>query len=687
MKFHHCIIFSSYVAGIAGAQEPQKLEPMVVEARKPSEEVETIPTIEQSREELKRIPGGTEVVDAERYLTGRSSTMADTFALSPGVIAQPRFGSDEARLSIRGSGMQRTFHGRGIRLLQDGVPLNLADGGFDMQAIDPLAVSHIDILRGSNALTLGASNLGGAINYISSSGLTAPGGAMRIEGGSFDYLRARVETGIVQGKADAYLTLSEQYQEGFRDHSEQNAQRFFGNFGWQISDHAETRVFLTAVVSDSELPGSLTKHEMNDDPRQADESMFGATLYDNRRDYSLYRIASKTAVRIDGTTYEFIAGYTYKDLDHPISPFVGVIDQLSNDVLLGGTVTNEGNLMGRDNRIRGGVYFTQGQTDSATFVNDFGRRGALTSDANQTATNFEGFLEDQLALGGGFTGVLGATASSNRRDNDQELGAAASYNRVYNNISPKLGFVWDASEWQVFGNVSRSYEPPTFSETNSVLTPNKAQTATTVELGTRGSHENFRWDATVYSSLIDNEFLALNDAAGTPLGTTNADKTTHQGVELFGEVDMLGTPLEATPDHRLFLRGALTYGRFRFDDDEIYGDNTIAGLPPVLAHAEWIWENREGYYAGPTLEWSPVKAYVDEANTLSADPYALLGFKVGRRVDDGLSWFVEVKNLTNADYAATTGVIADAGPDAYNTSRNFLPGDGRGIYAGVEWKW
>jgi len=54
------------------------------------------------------------------------------------VFVQPRYGSEESRLSIRGSGLQRTFHGRGLKLLQDGVPLNLADGGFDFQAVEPL---------------------------------------------------------------------------------------------------------------------------------------------------------------------------------------------------------------------------------------------------------------------------------------------------------------------------------------------------------------------------------------------------------------------------------------------------------------------------------------------------------------------------------------------------------------------
>jgi iron complex outermembrane receptor protein len=142
MKFHQLLFIITTTAAIAA---PRTLDQTIVKSD--PEPTLTQPTLEQDRLELAKIPAGIETVDAERYLTGRASTFAETFFLSPGVVAQPRFGSDEARISIRGSGLQRTFHGRGIRLMQDGIPLNLADGGFDMQAVDPLAASHINIWR------------------------------------------------------------------------------------------------------------------------------------------------------------------------------------------------------------------------------------------------------------------------------------------------------------------------------------------------------------------------------------------------------------------------------------------------------------------------------------------------------------------------------------------------------------
>ena len=178
--------------------QTSELEPLVVQAEKKTKTI-TQSSLEEDQTELAKVPGGTETIDAERYLTGRSSTLADTFFLSPGIVAQPRFGSDEARISIRGSGLQRTFHGRGIRFMQDGIPLNLADGGFDMQSIDPLTASHVNVWRGGNALANGSSTLGGAIDYLSNTGYSAPGYSTRLEAGSYDYLRTRLAAGLTEG--------------------------------------------------------------------------------------------------------------------------------------------------------------------------------------------------------------------------------------------------------------------------------------------------------------------------------------------------------------------------------------------------------------------------------------------------------------------------------------------------------
>ena len=675
------VVLALVVTGVQAQTVPVVLLPQV-EVTAPKSSL-TAPSIDAARADLALTPGGTEVIDAERYLTGRASTLADTFALSAGVFAQPRFGSDEARLSIRGSGLQRTYHGRGIRVLQDGVPINSADGSFDMQSLEASAADYINVWRGSNALAYGSSTLGGAIDYVSNNGRTAPGGFARVEAGSWGYLRATLDGGASKGALDGYASFTEQQQNGFRDHADQDNQRLFTNAGLRISENAETRFYVTAVRARSELPGTLTKTEMNADPSQADNSLFGAVRYDNQRNYDLLRVANKTSVQTGDTLWEASDAWTYKDLDHPITPFAGVFDVLTNDLFLGLAGTNTSDLFGHDNRVRAGLNFTRGEGNNATYQNVLGSRGALTAYSEQTAVNTEFFVEDQFTLGHGFTVIIGTTAAYNTRENDQQFGTGTSYDRDYHNVSPKLGLRWDGRDIQFYTNVAGSYEPPSAGETGGTVA-NDAQKAVTLEAGTRGVRGPVRWDASVYAARIDGEFLSLNDALGTPLGTINADHTTHEGVELATEIDVLGQSWHAKADNRLVLRGAWTYGRFKFDHDAVYGNNTLAGLPPHLIRAELMWENSAGWYAGPTVEWVPVKSYVDFENTLAADPYALLGFKFGRRVEKGLSWFAEVKNLFDKTYAATHDVLASA--PLGDATRAFYPGDGRGFYAGIEYR-
>lgn len=582
--------------------------------------------------------------------------------------------------------MQRTFHGRGIRVLQDGVPLNLADGGFDMQSIEPTATAYINVWRGGNALAYGSSTLGGAIDYVSRNGRNSPGGSARLEIGSWDYLRATVAGGAAFEASDVYGSFTQQSQDGFRDHAEQNNQRFFTNAGWRISENVETRLYVTAIKTDSELPGNLTKAQLEADPRQA---AAGNIAGDQHRDYELLRVASKTTfVAGPDTRWDLVAAWTYKDLDHPIFQ---VIDQLSNDALFGLAVENTSDLFGRDHLLRAGVQANRGQTDAANFANVAGSRGALVSQDDQTATNFEAFAESQLSLGSGFTSVLGFSAAHNRRDTTRTFGAvtpANTYDRDYDSVAPKVGVRWDnaARDVQLYANVSGSHEPPSFSESGTAVVANKAQIATTVEIGTRGTRRWLRWDASAYHSAVKDELLTVQlppPAAIGATGTINADHTVHEGVELGFDADLLGHDWKSDADNRFVLRAAWTWGRFRFDDDAIYGDNIIAGLPEHLVRGELLWECAAGYYAGPTFEWVPSKTYVDHRNTFSADPYALLGFKFGRRVDKGLSWFVEARNLTDETYAATTGVIENAaGADV----AQFLPGDGRSVYAGIEYR-
>lgn len=691
-------------------EQQRRLPETVVTANKPSL---TVPSLEVAISEVRRTPGGVSVVDANEVRKGRATTLKDALDYAPGVFIQPRHGAEESRISIRGSGIQRTFHGRGIKLLQDGSPLNLADGGFDFQAIEPLATRYIEVYRGANALEFGSTTLGGAVNFVSLTGRDASPLGLRFEYGSFDSYRAQVSTGGVSGPLDWYASFSHSSQDGFREHSQQNNQRFFANIGYRINENTETRFYITYAQTDSELPGNLTQLELNTDPRVASRvpaflrgfqpvARFDYVTSNWKRDFELFRLANKTTWESDEHRVSLGAFWAHKDLDHPI---LFVIDQLSNDFGINLRYDYSGDLFGHKNKFTIGFAPTYNILQDNRFDNVFGRRGAKFSDNEQEALNLDLYLQNSFHITPTVALVAGAQVTYAKRKNQDDFpfGADNSDTQDWWGFSPKLGVLWDITpDTQAYVNVSRSFEPPSFGELGNAnnngagLIELDAQTATTFEIGTRGKSGRFAWDIAYYHAWLEDELLEFQVRPGLTQ-TVNAGETIHQGIEAALDIEVArgifargetaapagkGVVAPEPKSDRLVLRQVYLWNDFRFDGDATFGDNQLPGIPAHYYRAELMYEHPSGFYIGPNVEWVPQGYNVDSADTLHTDSYALLGAKVGWRSERGFSVFFEVKNLTDEKYAATTSVVAFGSPD----SRVFLPGDGRGFFGGIEWK-
>jgi iron complex outermembrane recepter protein len=644
----------------------------------------TQPDIETAKENLSKTAGGTTVVDMETVREGRTSNMQDTLGMATGVLAQSRFGAEETRLSIRGSGLQRTFHGRGLKLMQDGIAVNLADGGFDFPAIDPMATDYIEVYRGANALQYGSTNLGGSINFISRTGYTAPALEVRSEGGSYGYYRLGVSTGGVKDNVDYFVSASKYHSDSFRDNAQQGADRLTGNVGIRLNEQVETRFFFGYVNNDSQLSSSLTKAQLKEDPKQATVTS-GQGI--NQRNINVTRVANKTTILFDQSKLELGAYYARKGLFHPIGNFgdtTGVIDQESYDIGLTARWAYQGELFGFKNEFVAGLSPTRGRTDAKNYLNVNARRGALLNDFDQKATNFETYLEDRLSLDEQWTVIAGLQYAKSKRDSQDQMITASgdqSVDKTYSQTSPKLGVLYQLQpQVQVFANASRSFEPPSFGELNSLVVSSlKAQKGTTFEIGSRGNSEFIDWDVAFYQARLQDELLQVG-AAGSPFAsqTINAGKTIHRGLE-FG--------LTARLPYSLQWRSSLLINDFKLDNDPTYGSNRLPGIQRSLLRAELVYRGSdvlENFYIGPTIEWSPQRYNVDFAETLYADSYFLWGMKAGQKINQHWSWFIEGRNLANQKYAATTGVVADA-TRAFTSQAQFFPGDGRTAYLGVTW--
>jgi iron complex outermembrane receptor protein len=655
------------------ALQATTLERVVVRGERPR--ASAVDTIAQARQRLDQRAGATALVDGERYRDGRASTLADALGYAPGVFVQPRFGAEEARLSIRGSGLQRTFHGRGIALLQDGVPLNLADGSFDFQAVEPLSARYIQVWRGGNALESGAAMLGGAIDFVSPTGNDAPAMTLRTEAGSFGYRRGQVALAGGSGRADGYLGLTGLRQDGFRAHSMQENYRLFGNAGFQFDDDLDARLYLTHVDTRSQLPGNLTLDEARRDPSLAAP---GNVALDQRRDYRLDRVAGKLAWAPSADSELTLSLFhADKSLHHPIFQ---VLEQQSRDDGVDLRWRSDGNLGGRRNVLLAGVSFARGTLDDDRFANNGGVAGARTNRFDQRARNASAWFENQTWLAPRWVLALGAQAlRSSRRSRDlfTSDGRDESFDLDFSGFSPKLGLRYLVDDHaQLFANISRSAEPPSFGELSGGpgVTPLGMQRATSAELGLRIQRDALSLDAVLYRAHVDGELLSLGDGQGNPLGTVNAGRTRHQGIEF-------GLAWAVARDWRLSAN--YLYNDFRFDHDPVHGDNALAGVPPQQLRAALRWSRGGRFHVEPNVEWAPRDYYIDHANSFKAPGYAIFGLKIGGDAGAGWQWFADLRNLGDRRWIASSNVVADAhGSDG----RNFLPGDGRALYIGLEWR-
>ena len=109
----------------------------------------------------------------------------------------------------------------------------------------------------------------------------------------------------------------------------------------------------------------------------------------------------------------------------------------------------------------------------------------------------------------------------------------------------------------------------------------------------------------------------------------------------------------------------------------------IGGLilgPLLLTLIVSVFE-KQGFWIAPGVEIVPRGYFVDSANTTRTPSYTLVNVKIGYEYKPwNLGIFFEGKNLGDKRFVSAVQVD--------DANRNyFFPGDGRGFYGSVAWRW
>ncbi len=636
---------------------------------------------------LDAVPGGTAVVDRAEILDTKANNFKDVFGLTPGVLAQPRFGADESQFSIRGSGLRNNFHVRGVNFFVNGIPYQDADGFSDFEALEFMAASRVEVWKGANALRFGGNTSGGAVNVVTQDPVGASALQLRTLGGSFGYYKGQLSSGGRLGLGDAgyYASLSGLTSQGYREHSAQTRERVMGNLEIPVSGDTDLVVDVMQAHVTEKLPGSLTAEEMAADPRQADPAN---VLFDWGRRFDYFRGGVRMNHRIGEGAALSVTGFaSYRNMDHPI--FL-VIDQDTRNY--GGEVryTLSSTLFGKPNRLVAGFVPFFGNAEERDYVNAEGSRGPLADAFATSAGNLFLYAEDQLDVSSSVTLVVGTGAQRSTRSYEDRFAENGdrSDERTYEALTPKFGALWAPSPGiQVFANVSRSYEAPLLLELKSYGSPGflalDAQDTWQYEIGSRGKlgeGSPWSWDVSLFDLEIENEIVNVNvrpfpDAPFTIPSYRNVPRTRHRGAEI-------GVGGLIAPDvfgvGRLSGRAAYTFSDFRFVDDPDYGDNELPGAPRHLVRAELRFDGPGGLWLAPAIDASPSPYFVDSANTASNARYVVWNMSAGW---DGpvFGLFLQLTNLGDTIYSAAVQVDSDLG-------RYFEPADGRSVAGGIRWR-
>ena len=633
------------------------------------------------------MPGSVVVVPDTAYKTSTPAvTIKDVLDYVPGVFVQPKWGED-TRLSIRGSGLSRNFHLRSVQLFMDGIPINTADGYGDFQEIDPSAYRYVEVYKGANALRYGANALGGAINFVTPTGRDASLFGASADIGSFGFHRLQASSG---GAQRAVRLLRHRLVAG--------AGRLpRPQLGRVDARQRQSRLPALARRRDALLLQRQRHHAAHPGQRDAKR---GADVADRpRRPSTSPTTGSATSTPGASPTRRrsgcrpapasrSAAFFVDRHLMHPIFQW---LDYQYEDY--GGFARLTRRALDRrlqEPADRRRQPCTTARSTTGQFVNSpSGRQGRAALAARSTSRRTSRPTSRTRSTSCPTWRSWPARSSCTPRATAPTGSWRTAISRARTEFdvwSPKVGLLWEVDRtWQVFANVSRSAEVPSFGENSLHLgiafSDIKAQTATTYEIGTRGRRPDYTWDLAAYRAEIDNELQCLFSAFGN-CTVVNADRTVHQGLEIgFGvavaQVDVgAGRP---SPD-RLWLNVAYTLNDFRFDGDAKFGNNVLPGAPRHFLRAELLYKHPSGVFFGPNVEWVPQAYFVDSANTLEDRGVRHLGPQARLRQRRAVLGLHRGPQPVRRDLHRQRQHHRHGQPGA---SPLFEPGTGRAVFAGI----
>ena len=229
---------------------------------------EIVVTASRAERTAADMPANVSVVTAGDIQRSGAANVVEALQSLGGVQFRSTSGNaSQAEIALRGFG--ENSHGR-VLILLDGQRLNRPDmAGLNWLQIPLANVERIEVLRGGQSALYGDNALAGVVNIVTKKGTPEPQTTLAVSGGSFGQHDERAGTQGAAGPLTYAANVERDATEGYRDRSAYRAWGAGGSLGYGSTERFQADLGLAYNEINFQLPGYLTKPELDQNPRQS----------------------------------------------------------------------------------------------------------------------------------------------------------------------------------------------------------------------------------------------------------------------------------------------------------------------------------------------------------------------------------------------------------------------------------
>jgi iron complex outermembrane receptor protein len=229
---------------------------------------EVVVTATRDTQEIRKAPANVSVITAEEINDSGATTIVEVLDKLEGIQFRTYSGnSSQAMVDIRGFGGENPF-GKTLVML-DGRRMNRLDmSPTNWFQIPVNTIEKIEIVRGSGSVLYGDAAIGGVINIITKKGKGKPIFNVSVLGGSYGLNNERIGVTGATDKWTYAVTGENNFSLGYRDRSKYSAQGGGFDVGYSANDLLNVSLGVSFNKVDYQMPGALTKAQMEQDRRQ-----------------------------------------------------------------------------------------------------------------------------------------------------------------------------------------------------------------------------------------------------------------------------------------------------------------------------------------------------------------------------------------------------------------------------------